>query len=244
MDIMDADSVDNDTLPSSVSDAVNNLKVDKFITHAIKEARKPNADLGVVVGNVVRGLLPQVLQIASTVADEVINNVKPSLEHIDNRIDAWVGKIKNETQKQEWKLDAIEQYTRRDSIKIFGVEEKEGEDTNELVVNVAKSIGVNISTSDISVSHRMPSKTGKKPIIAKFTRRDTKTAIMKCKKKLKSINERSNKRPVYINEDLSSMRAKLLRSVKSDPKVKGATSIELFVIWMTHLHQAKIRKLL
>ena len=66
-----------------------------------------------------------------------------------------VGNVKTEVQKQNWKLDALEQYSRRENVKIVGTDEKVGEDTTAIVVQVAESIGLNIKPEDISVSHRL-----------------------------------------------------------------------------------------
>ena len=65
------------------------------------------------------------------------------------------------------------------------------------------SAGVNISSNDISGSHRLPkSRTMMKgsPIIVKFVRRNMKTALMMIKKTLRIINRY---RHIYINVDLN-----------------------------------------
>ena len=60
------------------------------------------------------------------------------------------------TQKTRFDLDRLEQYGRRESIRIHGVEEKSGENTNEIVVELAKDIGVDITEAAILASHRLP----------------------------------------------------------------------------------------
>ena len=47
--------------------------------------------------------------------------------------------------------DAKEQYGRRESVRIFGVEEQTGEDVYQQVVDVVKGTGVEICKSDIGV---------------------------------------------------------------------------------------------
>ena len=78
------------------------------------------------------------------------------------------------------------------------VEEKAGENTNEIVVKLAKDIGVDITVADISTSHRLPGRRvagsgvnqtrGGKTSIAKFVRRDVKVQLMRSKNKLKSCD--------------------------------------------------------
>ena len=79
---------------------------------------------------------------------------------------------------------------------------------------LAKDIEVEIAQSDISTSHRLRGRAGRaKPIIVKFVRRDTKIAIMKNKKRLRSTEIHNS---VYIDEDLTPMRGKILRELKKD----------------------------
>ena len=65
--------------------------------------------------------------------------------------------------------DAIEQYGRRENVRIFAVEEETGEDVYQQVVNVVKGTGVEVCKSDISVCHRLPARgQSGKLIIVKF----------------------------------------------------------------------------
>ena len=82
----------------------------------------------------------------------------------------------------------MNQYGRRDCCEISGLPVEHGEDTNKLVINLGSQMGLNLTESDISVSHRLPNnnsyssrlKQGKvnrvsqiPKLIVKFVRRDT-----------------------------------------------------------------------
>ena len=84
--------------------------------------------------------------------------------------------------------DANKQYGRRENIRKFGVRETAEEDPYEKVVEVAGKIGVTIKRVDISVCHRLASRSGLRPIIVKFVRRETKFQIMKHKKNIEKFN--------------------------------------------------------
>lgn len=87
-------------------------------------------------------------------------------------------------QKQIWQLYAMEQYSRRDNIKIVGYPEPTTgvtKDTAQLVVSTCQRIGLDIRREDISTCLRLPGQA--KAIVAKFVGRDTNIDIMKAKKK-------------------------------------------------------------
>ena len=50
--------------------------------------------------------------------------------------------------------DALATYNRRENLKIQGVEYEEGENTNEIVKEICKYAGREITDADISTSHR------------------------------------------------------------------------------------------
>ena len=91
-----------------------------------------------------------------------------------------------ELNQRIFKLDdeqeSINLYSRRDCLEFHGIPECSGENTEELVKRVGNLVRVEIGPSDISVSHRLPSKTGRPPaIIAKFTKRSTKDKLFNAK---------------------------------------------------------------
>ena len=62
-----------------------------------------------------------------------------------------------------------------------------------------------------------------KPIIVNFVRRQTKLALMKKKSSL----QHQSGRPIYINDDIIQLGARLLKSLKEKPDVKAANMKEL-----------------
>ena len=121
----------------------------------------------------------------------------------------------------------MEQYSRRDNVVLRGVPDSEGEVTNTLVINVAKTAGVTVTENDLSTSHRMgkpqPNKT--RPIIARFVRRDLRTHLLRNKKKLKDAKDEVMKN-VMVGEHLSPGRAKLLQVVKKGETIDKVWTID------------------
>ena len=128
--------------------------------------------------------------------------------------------------------DANEQHGRRENVRIFGAEEQTGEDVYQQVVDVVKRTGVKICKSDISECHRLPARgQSGKPIIVKFVLRETKLALMKKKIGLRHQSARH----IFMNDDITQLRARLLKSLKEKPDVKAANMInEKTIVYQTN----------
>ncbi|KAJ8246345.1 hypothetical protein GJAV_G00266670 [Gymnothorax javanicus] len=136
-----------------------------------------------------------------------------------------IKKVESVLRKQDFRIDELEQYSRRDNVVIRGIPEEEGEDTNETIKKVGEAIGVNIEDIDISVSHRFGrSQNGKpRPIVVKFVRRDTRTKVMQAKKNLRGSSEYKG---VFIDEQLTPLRAKLFSLVKNDADTERVWTVD------------------
>lgn len=125
-----------------------------------------------------------------------------------------------ENRKRHLEREQQEQYSRRDCVVVKGVPSKRGEDTNDLICRIAYSIGVMISPGDISVSHRMGRQVGNqpRPIICKFTRRETKYTLLRNRYATRHIKDDGEGHPVriFIDENLTSMRAKVCKKLRED----------------------------
>ena len=121
-----------------------------------------------------------------------------------------------------YETDKLEMFTRRENIRISSL----GEDANEVledkIFELASDIEVNISVNDISVAHRLGKNTNNgKPhqIIVRFVSRSNTVKMLLNKKKMKQMSKYKN---IYINEDLSPARSKMLYYTKSLDNVKQA----------------------
>ena len=106
-------------------------------------------------------------------------------------------------------VDDLEQYGRKDNAIVKGVVQREGEDTTGIVLELFNAMeNVSISRNDISISHRLPPKSGKSDIIVRFARREAKIQVYKNKKQLNYIDYDKLSFPTYyegvfISENLT-----------------------------------------
>lgn len=108
----------------------------------------------------------------------------------------------------------LEQYSRRDCLEIRGIPKNSSgmrEDTNKIVIELGRKIGIELKKEDISTSHRLPSKVkanGERAlfppaIIVKFTSRDVREKLYRARKVLKQDLGFSKENRICINESLT-----------------------------------------
>ena len=178
-----------------------------------------------------------------------------------------VGDVKTLCTRLKYENDSLEQYSRRESIRIFGIPEAQGEDAKTLetkVLKVLNDTGANIQAHDISVMHRLGKRgrtsppqspnqgqdrsqtqnqgqsddqgqgggdgqvqgegqpdgqqrvVGGRPVIVRFISRAKKMEVMFNKKNLKS---KAGYKDIFMHEDITRMRSKLLHFVKNLPSI-------------------------
>ena len=146
-----------------------------------------------------------------------------------------VSKLKKELSTVNKTLEEQEQYSRRNCLRIQGIKETEGENTDALVSNIVRDrLKIDISPSDIDRSHRImprnrnPDETVKeKCIIVKFATYNMRQRVYQARAKLKGTT-------IFINEDLTSERQALMYAARKcraiswtwsqDGKIFGITS--------------------
>lgn len=135
----------------------------------------------------------------------------------------------------------VDQYLRRDCVEIRGLPLTNAqENTNNIVLQVAEKIGVELVPNDISICHRLPNKappgqirnTRPDAIIVKFVRRDVKEKFYRARKNLKNLTaadfgyQETNR--IFINENLSQRNKELFNSCLKFKKDKAYKFIWTF----------------
>ena len=111
--------------------------------------------------------------------------------------------------------DSLEQYSRRNSLRISGFEETPNENTDDIVLSVAHHLNIQLDHRDIDRSHRV-GKIGQKDssgqpkhraILVKFATYNARHRLYSKRKELSESEELGN---IFLNEDLTKTRPKLL----------------------------------
>lgn len=115
---------------------------------------------------------------------------------------------KNKVAALEIKMDELEQYSRRNNLRIFGVKEEDREDTDKLLITLFENkLKIQVDVKDIDRCHRVGPKRAEnsRPILVKFTSYRTRSQLFKCKKLLKKTG-------FVIKEDLTKKRHEILKA--------------------------------
>ena len=121
-----------------------------------------------------------------------------------------------------------EQYSRRDSIRIYGIplpvsenisDHGTNDDCEGLVIKLAnEKLNMDLSRMDIEAAHRVGRvKDNLQPVIVKFHRRATRDKMIMKRKQLKGL-------PVRIHEDLTRLNASLLNRLGNSPLIHKSWS--------------------
>jgi len=120
--------------------------------------------------------------------------------------------LKSENINLKEELEELQSYSRINNLELHGIPERNSESIQDLVLSVAKALGVELSPGDIDAAHRIGTSKVKlpPPIVVKFISRQVRGAILsayknKRNRKLttKHINVNFPERNIYINEHLT-----------------------------------------
>lgn len=132
------------------------------------------------------------------------------------------------------KCDELEQYQRRDNLRVFGVPETRGEVTDNLVLQLFKEkLGVELPAESLSRSHRVgrqqqASDDGSKrhrPLIVKFASYRYRRMVFSAKKNLKGSG-------ITIREDLTAARQRLYQKAVAVHGVRNTWTNDGRILWV------------
>ena len=151
--------------------------------------------------------------------------------------DAEIKELKTELTEIKTQLNTMEQYSRRFCVNVTGVPERgRGEDTDRIVMDVAKLAGVSITKDDIDATHRIGTASAGKTrtIVARFNKFGTRREFYDARKQLRqprnvptSCVSAEEARKVFVADNLTRENQFILfqsRQAKREGKVHSAWS--------------------
>ena len=214
------DNLENESLDVKLNENISEVeaRVNEILG---KNAAANRAAAGGNVGSII-------VQVLGAIKPLLIGAVVEACERENDRYEEVCTRVKfleTENTILREHVEKLEQYSRRDQVKVYGVKHAANEDTDDLMVEIGKAVGSEFSKSDISVSHRVPARNGKLPaIVCKFTTRRVREDFAdKTRFNLKDSEEKlqpsdTELKNVFVTDNLTPERAKLLRKLKQDTR--------------------------
>lgn len=190
-----------------------------YIVTEIKNALKPVLEENMELKTQLDALKKEIGEIRKEMTEKPNDITMQAITPLNTDIEQQIRDLREElietkksTIESKAREERQEQYSRRESLRLFNVTEQPNESTDELVVRACQAMGLNISREHISVSHRIGSNKHNRtrPIICKFISRNTKYAVLEKRANLR-WNPQWNAVRVY--EDLTPQRSKIIRAL-------------------------------
>lgn len=144
--------------------------------------------------------------------EETINTYKQKVCQLEDKLE-----------KAYETIDALEQYSRRNSIRIYGLPPTPNENPDDTLIKFCKEkLNVEIKKGMLDSCHRLGKDENRsKPLLVKFVSREVKREIYSRKSKLKGTE-------LIIREDLTRRKFQLLKSVKSKLNAAWTNDCNIF----------------
>ena len=119
-----------------INDAVANHDFSNdFVPSEIIESKTKKSSTGHKEIQLKSNGVPKVIMvIIKELAKELMERQNNKIDELENKYIGRIEKLEKDLRETENHLDAQSQYDRRDNIKICGIEQKDGENTNEIMV--------------------------------------------------------------------------------------------------------------
>lgn len=151
-------------------------------------------------------------QFLSDKYDELSNQIK-----IIPKLESQLEVREEEIEDLKIRLVQSEQYSRRHHLEIGNIPNRQNENVEEIIIEVASKMKLPLEKKDIAADHRLRAGADKIPsIIVEFENRKVRDEFFRKRKLLKDAKER-----IYVNESLCPYFKNLLRATKNECKLKG-----------------------
>lgn len=198
------------------------------------------------IKEVFRDCIKEVLQsedFIKTVTAVVIKSIDERIEQVRQDYAVKCESMEKDKTMLLNKIDELEQYSRRNSIRVFGIPENNDENVrNKIIELCSHKLNVNIDNTQIDRAHRVGSTntanskhtSSHRGIMVKFINYEHKMLVLQNRKKLKGSK-------VVITEDLTSTRYKLLRNAREKFGFNSAFTINGTITVKTKSNSYKIK---
>ena len=218
---------------SDIYERINTMKVDiedRIIEHrrALEEKMSSlEEQIREKISNLMEKMKQQVQEEVKKAKEQIEQDINANFQFLEDDMRSKMATIDKTNQH----LNSLEQYTRKNSIRLFGIKESDEDNVERQAIQIIKdNLRIEIKETDIEIAHRAGKfrpegrRDAKKsrPVLLKFASHKTKVKIMRAKKEFKGTE-------YWVTEDLTSENAdkvKVLNQLRKDNKIKSVWTVD------------------
>ena len=155
--------------------------------------------------------------LTEAITDAVSKNIHEAMQLEFVKRDEKVNQLSSKVSHLEHRLDDFEQYSRRNSLIVYGIPEEEQENTDKKIIEAAKQhLNVDILATAIDRTHRLGAKTDRtgesrtRPIIVKFNSYNIRAVFYRARAGFKGRN-------IFVRKSLTPERQRWLKQARNHP---------------------------
>ena len=223
-------SQDEGMQESDICDSINTADIHEIVVTRVNETLTAykNAQ-GEFDSPVIKQLVPALATAVAVAVSEAMKGVMRTMASHGHgtsaRSTATGNRLLAAVTSLTYENDRLQQYSRRESVRIFGIRQADGETAEQVeqkALGVFKEAGADVKEVDIAAVYRVGRVgRGPRPVLMKFVSRRKRSEIMEKK----SPKGKDGYQKVYINDDLTPLRAKLPALVKRLDDVDKAWTV-------------------
>ncbi|KAK5638766.1 hypothetical protein RI129_013061 [Pyrocoelia pectoralis] len=191
---MNTEQAENEISQEEIIQTLRTLKTGKAaeINQCISKAIADKFDNAAIVTNIVQ-----------EVSDKLLIMFNDKLKAVEE-------KLSEENKVLRDKIDSLQQYSRRNNVRFFGVSEEKNEVVEEKVIKILEEkMNIKVASNDIERIHRVGQAVPNKPrpVIIKFSNYKTRQTVLRNRRRLKGTG-------LLLQEDLTIDRLNMLKTAQ------------------------------
>ncbi|KAK9674887.1 hypothetical protein QE152_g40787 [Popillia japonica] len=148
-------------------------------------------------------------ELLNSISTIIAEKLEQKIENITKAYEQKVSQLEEKLNIAYKTIDSLEQYSRRNSLRIYGLPMTTNENSDEAVIQFCKEkLQVEVKKEMIDCSHRLGKEENRsKPLLVKFVNKNIKQEIYRKKSRLKGSK-------IVIREDLTHKNIQLMKNVR------------------------------
>jgi vacuolar-type H+-ATPase subunit I/STV1 len=181
--------------------------------------------------------------LSASIVSKIESKLDPLIEKVTEcqsriqQIEESVCELTRKLHDKDKEIDEMRQYSRRNNVRIFGVPDKADQNTDKVVLEIAKKIGVDMNIEQIERSHRSGdpihyNDRNPRPILVQFVSYRYKREFIQMRSKLKTVAP-----GIRIYDDLMKYRSRIAanaRALLRERRIVGTWSSDGIIFVKTY----------